>query len=339
LILFIHAINVALLAKFSDIVIAAVSSVISDECFQIPSPLAKDALDTATSMRSFFNNLENQPMLDQHSSLLFDKFSRCLNARYKRTSYQRERMWYKYGQLRISDEYRVFWEKFASESVGRVVHPIFYQYVGQTAFNSLIMEFYKYVPDESSIESSIVEMDLTYAEKNTLRYIGGSVCNNLRTKISRNSHPWKQSLLIAINDLAEDEPTQEESGDWVTLVDRGGLFRLNDVAWSLFQAMELMVREVFALENLKCINQEISSGLIDKILSDEEVLHYWQSLMIEVGREEGKLLLRMIIEAYVNIRGYSSAKLFMERYKLEHKESLQKQKSLRKTVQSKSQDD
>ena len=152
------------------------------------------------------------------------------------------------------------------------------------------------------------------------------MCRNLRTKISKNKHPLKQLLLIAIDELAEDDSTREKSGDWVALVDRGELFRLHDGAYSLFQAIELMVREVFMLENLQCINQELKSGLIDKILCDEEVLHYWQSLMVEVGSDESKLLLRMIIEAYINIRGYSSARLFMEQYKQANKESLQKQK-------------
>ena len=142
--------------------IAAVSSVISEECFQIPSPLAKDALGTAVSVHSFISKLENRSKLEKYSSILCDKFSRCLNARYKRTSYQRERMWSKYHQLRISDEYRMFWEKFVSESAGKVAHPIFYQYVGQTAFNLLVKEYYKHVPSDGS---SIVEMDITYEEK------------------------------------------------------------------------------------------------------------------------------------------------------------------------------
>ena len=49
--------------------------------------------------------------------------------------------------------------------------------------------------------------------------------------------------------------------------------------------------------------------------------------------------MKMIVEAYINIRGYSSAKLFMEQYKQANKEALQKQKALRKTIQSKSQVD
>ena len=66
-----------------------------------------------------------------------------------------------------------------------------------------------------------------HMKKRTPRYIGGSVCNNLRNKISK-GHPLKQSLLIAIEDLAEDEPTKETTGDWMAQVDRGGLFHLND---------------------------------------------------------------------------------------------------------------
>lgn len=316
-------------------VVEAVSSVISDEGFQIPSPLAKDALDTAVLVHSYITNPEHKHVLNKHSHLLYGMFKGCLSAKYKQTSYQRERMWAKYNQLRISDDYKAFWETFVSQSVGRFAHPIFYQFVGQAAFNSLVKEYYKHAIPESSVTVSV----LTYEEKNTLRYTGSSVCHNLRTKISKSKHPLKKSLLIALNDLAEDEPTKEKSGDWVAMEDRGGLFRLCDEAYRWFEAIELMVREVLVIEKLQCINEEVKSSLIHKIISDEEVGHYWQSLMVEVGREESDLLFKMIAEAYISIRGYSSAKLFMEQYKQANKESLQKQKSLRKTVQTRSQID
>ncbi len=40
-------------AKFSDMLTNAVSSVISDDIFQIASPLARDALDTAVAVSNF----------------------------------------------------------------------------------------------------------------------------------------------------------------------------------------------------------------------------------------------------------------------------------------------
>ena len=43
--------------------------------------------------------------------------------------------------------------------------------------------------------------------------------------------PLKRYLLTAINDLSEDErkPSDSNSTDWVSMVDRGGLFCINDI--------------------------------------------------------------------------------------------------------------
>ena len=243
------------------------SNVISDESFKIASPLAKDALDTAVLVYSFISQVKNKEILNKHSLILYDMLKGCLSAKFKRTSYQRERMWFKYHQLRISKEYKLFWGKFVSETAGRTAHPIFYQHVGQTVFNSIIKDYYG---PEQSCDTSDVVMALTYEEKNTLRYIGGSVRKSIQNKISKGKHPWKESLLIAVGDLSTEQLTV---GDWITAVDRGGLFHINDVTYNLFQ---LKVRVVFRLDKMEGLNEGARSGLVRNIISDDD---YWDSLM------------------------------------------------------------
>ena len=55
-------------------------------------------------------------------------------------------------------------------------------------------------------------------------------------------------------------------------------------------------------------------------------------LTVEVEEEEGAVLLGMIMDLYVTIRGFSFSKSLMEMYKQQAKKCTQKSKSLRQKL-------
>ena len=72
--------------------------------------------------------------------------------------------------------------------------------------------------------------------------------------------------------------------------------------------------------------------LHDTIITDENIAFHWSILTIEVEIEEGAVLLGMMVNLFITIRGFSFSKLLMEMYKQETKKSTQKSKSLRRKL-------
>ncbi len=310
-----------------------VSSVMTDESFNIPSPLASEAVRTATAMSTYINEDVNREVVNKYSLNLFDMLTGCLSDKYKRSEFQRERMWAKYHQLRTSDLYREFWTQFVGEASVSPASPIFYQYVGNNLFQMLIMECYSI----HSYEDDLDILPLTYIETNALRYVAGNVCHSVRKKIINKKHPLKGTLIIAIGDMGEDSDRSTSStSNWMNMVDRGGLFHISDVTYKFFHCMEMLVRKVFHRNNVRNFNTETKDRLIISILHDEEVTSHWNNLMEEVESDEANVLLKMVVELYITIRGYSFTKTLVEEYKQVAKKTTQKSKSLRKTIESES---
>jgi hypothetical protein len=314
----------------------AVSSVTTDESFQIPSPYASAAVSTATRLNIYITDILNMKVVEEFSSTLFDMLKGCIDTKVcKRSEYQRQKMWSKYHQLRTSHIYCKLWEKFIAEGAGHPVSPIFYQHVGNQLFRMLIKEYY-YISTE---DSTMIVAPPSNEEMNALRFVAGSVCHRVRNKITRNHHPLKSSLLIAIRDMAEDDSevplTPEEecaSTEWMKAINRGGLFRVNDLTFTFFQCIEMLIRGTFHENNVENINHETKEKITKIILLDEETSFYWGRIMEEVGQEESKVLLGLVVELYITIRGHSFAKTWMEKYKQINREMTQKSKALRKTV-------
>lgn len=76
----------------------------------------------------------------------------------------------------------------------------------------------------------------------------------------------------------------------------------------------------------------VKKQLHDTIITDEDIAFHWSILTIEVEKEEDAVLLGMMVDLFITIRGFSFSKLLMEMYKQEAKKSTQKSKSLRRKL-------
>lgn len=120
-----------------------------------------------------------------------------------------------------------------------------------------------------------------------------------------------------------------ESEQWTDLIDRGGLIHISDTVFELFVAME---RELRRHLNVKSASETkgIRDSAVEGIINNEDVKLHWS--LISVNWVENEMLLNIIVNHWVTIRGFSFTGAFMEKYKQKHKKTVQKTKGLRKTL-------
>lgn len=95
-------------------------------------------------------------------------------------------------------------------------------------------------------------------------------------------------LLLCLMDLCDEDEEIADSADWVHAVDRGGLTRVSDNTYMLFERMEMIVRTVFNKEKAPSMNEGVKGELHSMILFDEDIKFYWCMLTVEVEEAEAK---------------------------------------------------
>jgi len=92
------------------------------------------------------------------------------------------------------------------------------------------------------------------------------------------------------------------------------------------------------LEIRRHLNPDKPVNFIDEvqasILSNEDVLFYWSMIASDWEEEENAALLPMVVNLWVTVRGFAYASAWVEKYKSEHKKSVQKSKGVRKQLPS-----
>lgn len=244
-------------------------------------------------------------------------------------------MWGEFHKLRTKNTFTEEWEKFIKASVGQKALPTFFQYIASQVFRQVIEE--KYMLPELSDEGSQAKM--TWEEENALRYVTGYVCRKVQENIESSSLPDKDDMILFMIELSGDEMDDEAGTEtWTNLIDRGGLWHVNDNTYLIFYIMEEEIRrhlKITAITKLK-FNEETRKSILEAILANEDLLFQW-TLMIEAAVADdsiGMAVLRRIATLYLTVRGFAFATSCLEIYKQKHKQHVQKSKALRKKVQT-----
>ncbi len=306
---------------------AAVSAVLEDDGFSLPSELAQKARTTATRVLLWCDDASNLPRLTTFAQELLQLLMECLATQQLPQGAVREKMWEAYHKLRTSAVFKSMWVQFLETSAAVGACPIFYQYVTDRLFKAMIMHHFPVSPE--AVNGAEPEIGLTYEEINALRYAAGYVPRALRTKLERGSHPLKEELVLCLYEMTEDDGQEgsSQSEDWINLVDRGGLKHVNSATYMLFAAMELCIRK-----RLRKSSQPTLDHLKEEILADEDVQFHWSILSANWDEEEAEPLLPLIVQQWVTIRGFSYASAWMEKHKQSTKKSVQKTKGIRKQL-------
>ena len=207
--------------------------------------------------------------------------------------------------------------------------PLFYQH-----FTAKLMEYT--IKEQISTAPEIITdsqpYELSYEEQNAVRYVAGYVIKNVRQRLTS---PKDDELLLALKDLCntDDDTEPAESEEWLCTVDRGGLIRVSDDAYTCFTAIfKYCVRRHFQMSNLHKMNETFREKVATETQNDDDVQFYWCLLSGNMDQECSEKLLELLINKYITVRGFSFAKSVMEMYKKDTKKGTQKAKALRRIV-------
>ena len=124
----------------SGAVLLAVQAVLDDPGFEVSSPLAANAVQTAKQLQEWSQSVENKRYFDGFTSQLVSELEAFWpsSGGHKRLRVQREKMWGQYHLIRSSAVFREMWLGILHPLHGCTPCPIFYQYVTDNVFKQLI---------------------------------------------------------------------------------------------------------------------------------------------------------------------------------------------------------
>ena len=81
---------------------------------------------------------------------------------------------------------------------------------------------------------------LTEMEKNALRYVAGYVCRKVRDDLKKSSCKIssKHTIIQCLEEINGETDEDCDTEEWIRLIDRGGLWQVNDDVFGLFLIME-----------------------------------------------------------------------------------------------------
>lgn len=124
--------------------------------------------------------------------------------------------------------------------------------------------------------------------------------------------------------------------DWVKRVDRGGLFDVSNETYLLFYWIEDVMRDVLTshISNSTLLpsegSEEIKKMIIEAVVFNRDIQFRWS---VDISEDSDSTeLLTHIVSLWLNIRGFSISKSWMEDYKVKTATTTKAKKSLRKEL-------
>lgn len=318
-------------------IIPAIEAVIRDLPSKAVASLKQESLILLQKVQS-----------DEHKDEVL-KFSKILTSTFEehitqvthsvkaRTSKQ-QKIWSSFHQLRFCKTLYSTWSQFITS-----LHADGLNSDNRPLQQAVFEELYKMCV-EDSLSSCKVEdrptsdSPLTVDELNVVRYVGGYVARSLLRKYE------KMNTLVALQfvDCLGEMAVDGEGGNaldytkiWMDKVNRGGLYPLNDQAFSLCVSIEKRTRELLPkhLAQPGCNEDAFTEKVHDKVLEDDDVQFFWTLLCQETTlAEDSEALLKEFIKLWITIRGFSVAASWMQVYKDKEKKNTTKSTGLRKSI-------
>ena len=250
----------------------------------------------------------------------------------KKISTQKEKLWERYYTLRATKEFADNWASFLKSS-GAAPSRTLYQHITDVVFNHLIKEHYTTISEPTPDPCTST---LEYNEKNALRYISGYISRQVYRNLKDSKHILKDELCLCLSEMNDVDPDEmeDESSEWISVIDRGGLKHVTNTTYSMFASMEIELRK--HIQSTTGLSELNILGAKKQIMESDDVIFYWSMVSSNWEEEVASILLEMVISSYVTIRGHSTASAWLEKFKRESKKSVQKSKGVRKQLISKS---
>ena len=89
--------------------------------------------------------------------------------------------------------------------------------------------------------------------------------------------------------IETDKTTIQNSTEWISIIDRGGLVYVTDECYQLFLSVEHATRQQFRLDNITCMDDTFRNHLEDMLNSDDDVLFGWTMITGDETEKEDVL--------------------------------------------------
>lgn len=143
--------------------------------------------------------------------------------------------------------------------------------------------------------------------------------------------------LSMMSNTEEHSSFYEYTREWISSVDRGGLFHVSDCTFKFFEAIELKTQKILP-DFLARNSTSNKNDIVHALLTDETVQQYWWTICIDGCEEDAEELMTLIIDMWVTMRGFTITSMWMEEYKRATSKNVKKSKSLRKELQGQHED-
>ena len=277
-----------------------------------------------------------QPLIMQVASDLYT----CAGEKAATTPNEREKLWTRYHLYVIDSEeflLRMWEELFNSLAIQRntEAEAIFTQNILKNWYRSLLKD--RNNVDFPAVHDNIVTDAITQKEQSIIRYVAGFVAYKLRKFYSKfPANRTAQHIVAIINDWKISKGGDvsnflQYTTKWIDLVDRGGLYHVNDAVFCFFRQLEEKSRPYI---NTGYINQHHTVNLkevLKSVLLDSPPIRVsWNNITRDFVERE--ILLRKVVDIFINIRirAFVKALCYQNRQRLSKKRA----KSLRSALAS-----
>lgn len=290
--------------------------------FQFDTPAARRAYKLATIFMDKSTDVHKECIVD-FARVLKRELKPCFITTHRTKHLKQEKMWGEYHNLRTSKGFATKWQSFLDHLENTEMSPCaaFIQHITHEVFKKMIQVEY---PLPASTNKTLPL--LTDVEVNALRYVAGYVCRTLHDRLKSSNVEGKEVMVLYLSDLNGSD----KSGDgeeWINAINRGGLWQVNEEVFQTFMIIEEIVREELCLE--KCVYETKKAQIIEKVMTNDDVLHQWSFCMSDAGENVSNAILHKVVELYITIRGFAFASSCVELYKQSSKKALSKKKALR----------
>lgn len=311
--------------------VKALEQVLADDSFKVNAPPTIQARKSAESLLKWCLKSENSNILNEFTKKLTESLQKVITlSATKSFSYNNNKIWRGFFLLRSAPDFISQWTNFL-QVTNEPVKPVLFQHLTDLVFRKCLHDHFEvlHLDQQDSVE-------LTEAESGVLRYVAGYICRHLQKKLERESHEFKEEMILCLMELTKDDDTGEEHGTdehWTDLIDRGGLWHIKETTHQFFCATEYVVRQV--LKTPVKPSPPSKPEMVQKVTSDDDVQFYWLIVTADFEIDDHvihEMLLNKIVELFITVRGFSLASGWLEKYKQCTKKPTQRTKSLRREL-------
>ena len=285
-------------------------------------------------------NKEKEIHLQQLMAQMRQSYTRMFGSvqRYRLTAMKNEKLCAMFHKFSIEEGFEMCSVCDKALSLGG--HEIFWQLLMETEFIRQLTTQTQGDPVITATPCSF--RNLSFVKENAVRYTAGYIVRKLEQKYSKQTTQEAIECTAALKEMAGKLKTssttmsrsEQRSSEWTKLIDRGGLYHVEDIVYDLFVTIELLVDQKLSsiLKGSGKGLEQVRKENLSWLCSDEEVQFLW--CLVSPAKIENESvrqsLLQEIAYMWITTQGHSKTHKIKEDYKIAKKQTVKRKRSLRK---------